>query len=389
ADGQRPPAHRAAQLPAADAARQPDRLLRRRDRHGRQRVPRRSQRRADAHAVVRRPQRRLFVGRPRGAVSSGDYEPHVSLPGSERGRAGKGPGLHAQHDAPADRGAEALAGVGSRHDRVPPPTQPGDPRLSQSVARRHVAGRRQPVGAHSARRARSDRARGRGAHRDAQRQPVSARDARAIFLEPRPARLLLVPPRTPRAPPRALRHRGNRDMSDIEGRPGSPGAPRASAGESEGALAPSLKNLGGHFEAPHLENWLRAQRRLDGEQSNTSVIFGDRLIMKVFRRLADGLNPDLEITRFLTQQTTFRGTPRLAGAVEYSTGARGTFERFADVGGVATLAVLQEYVGGARDGWRWLLDRLAAGDAALDGLRRLGTRTAELHAALATPTPDP
>ena len=278
-------------------------------------------------------------------------------------------------------------------------------------------------------------------------------------------------------------------MSDIEGRPGGPGAPRASAGESEGALAPSLKNLGGHFEAPHLENWLRAQRwfagkarpiggatcrdrirvgpgmlyvvfvgftdvgeferylialraaeptadafddaafcralldvvrrgaevegergtligrpgrafptdlpadvaarRLDGEQSNTSVIFGDRLIMKVFRRLADGLNPDLEITRFLTEQTTFRGTPRLAGAVEYSTGARGTFERFADVGGVATLAVLQEYVGGARDGWRWLLDRLAAGDAALDGLRRLGTRTAELHAALATPTPDP
>src|SRR5207247_1356945 len=128
---------------------------------------------------------------------------------------------------------------------------------------------------------------------------------------------------------------------------------------------------------------------LDGEQSNTSVIFGDRLIMKVFRRLADGLNPDLEITRFLTEQTTFRGTPRLAGALEYSTGARGTFERFADVGGVATLAVLQEYVGGARDGWRWLLDRLAAGDAALDGLRRLGTRTAELHAALATPTPDP
>jgi maltokinase len=130
-------------------------------------------------------------------------------------------------------------------------------------------------------------------------------------------------------------------------------------------------------------------RRIDGEQSNTSIVFGDRVIMKVFRRLADGINPDLEITRFLTEHTTFRGTPRLAGALEYFADGRGAIERFADVGGMATLAVLQEYVAGGRDGWRWLLDRLAAGDAALDALRRLGTRTAELHAALATPTADP
>ena len=130
-------------------------------------------------------------------------------------------------------------------------------------------------------------------------------------------------------------------------------------------------------------------RRIAGEQSNTSVVFGDRVIMKVFRRLADGLNPDLEITRFLTEHTTFRGTPRLAGALEYFADGRGAIERSADVGGMVTLAVLQEYVAGGRDGWRWLLDRLAAGDSALDALRRLGMRTAELHAALATPTADP
>ena len=129
-------------------------------------------------------------------------------------------------------------------------------------------------------------------------------------------------------------------------------------------------------------------RRLQGEQSNTSVVFGDRLIMKVFRRLSDGLNPDLEITRFLTEHTTFRGTPRLAGALEYYPGDSGTRERFADVGGVVTVAVLQEYVAGGQDGWRFILERLAAGDAALDALRRLGTRTAELHTALATPTSD-
>jgi maltokinase len=129
--------------------------------------------------------------------------------------------------------------------------------------------------------------------------------------------------------------------------------------------------------------------RLKGEQSNTSVVFGDRLIMKVFRRLSDGLNPDLEITRFLTEHTTFRGTPRLAGALEYYADNRGAVERFADVSGVVTLAVLQEYVAGARDGWDFMLDRLAAGDAALDALRRLGTLTAQLHTALATPTADP
>lgn len=123
----------------------------------------------------------------------------------------------------------------------------------------------------------------------------------------------------------------------------------------------------------------RSTRRVAGEQSNSSVVFGDALIMKLFRRLADGINPDLEITRFLTEQTTFRGTPRLAGALEYH----------AADGAVATLAVVQEYVGGARDGWRWMLDRLAAGDASLDALRRLGARTAELHQALATPTSDP
>jgi len=119
-------------------------------------------------------------------------------------------------------------------------------------------------------------------------------------------------------------------------------------------------------------------RRLDGEQSNTSVVFGDVLILKHFRRLAVGVNPDVEITGFLTERTAFRHTPRLAGSLEYR-----------DADGGWALAMAQELVTDARDGWRWLLGRLAAGDAALGALGTLGRRTAELHLALAADGREP
>jgi predicted trehalose synthase len=119
-------------------------------------------------------------------------------------------------------------------------------------------------------------------------------------------------------------------------------------------------------------------RRLAGEQSNTSVIFGEALIVKHFRRLAAGVNPDVEVTGFLTERTSFRATPRLAGSLEYR-----------DAAGAWTLAMAQELVGNARDGWRWLLGRLAAGDAALGPLATLGRRTAELHLALASDPLEP
>ena len=119
-------------------------------------------------------------------------------------------------------------------------------------------------------------------------------------------------------------------------------------------------------------------RRLSGEQSNTSIVFGDTLILKQFRRLAVGVNPDIEITRFLTEHTDFRHTPRLCGSLEYR-----------DAGGACALAMAQELVGDARDGWRWLLDRLASGDTALASLRTLARRTAELHLALAADPAEP
>jgi maltose alpha-D-glucosyltransferase/alpha-amylase len=137
-------------------------------------------------------------------------------------------------------------------------------------------------------------------------------------------------------------------------------------------------------------------RRLGGEQSNTSVAFGDRLIMKHFRRLADGPNPEEEMTRFLTERAHFPHTPHLAGHLEYRrAGAR------------ATLAVVQELVTGARDGWEWMCSALdvfyrEAGRTAPDRARvrslaaptlaaldRLGAVTGALHHALASDRTDP
>ena len=123
-------------------------------------------------------------------------------------------------------------------------------------------------------------------------------------------------------------------------------------------------------------------RLVGGEQSNTSVVLGERFMLKHFRKLAEGVNPETEIARFLTERTAFASTPRLAGHLEYRD-ARG---------GVTSLAVVQTLVPDAVDGWRWTLDRLREPDgpaATVEALRRLGTRTGELHQALASHARDP
>jgi trehalose synthase-fused probable maltokinase len=123
-------------------------------------------------------------------------------------------------------------------------------------------------------------------------------------------------------------------------------------------------------------------RQVGGEQSNTSIVFGDLVIVKHFRRLAVGVNPDLEITRYLTEAAAFPHTPALAGWLEYEA-----------PDGTATLAVAQSLVAGARDGWEWVLAALRDDARRVEtrpALRRLGEVTARLHLALAAaPASDP
>ncbi len=160
-------------------------------------------------------------------------------------------------------------------------------------------------------------------------------------------------------------------------------------------------------------------RRSSAEQSNSSIFFGDRLIMKLFRRQQFGANPDVEIGRFLTEQTAFRNIAPFGGSIDYlpaSAAAAVSPEP-------ATLAMLQALVQNEGDGWQWTLDELvryyeACGasqfpatqlprpGAAIDphspamqhakdfagvylsAACTLGRRTAEMHLALATPAKD-
>jgi malto-oligosyltrehalose trehalohydrolase/4-alpha-glucanotransferase len=132
-------------------------------------------------------------------------------------------------------------------------------------------------------------------------------------------------------------------------------------------------------------------RRGSAEQSNTSIRIGDGAILKVLRKLEDGVHPELEMGRFLTETAEFAATPPLLGWTELEG---------AESGGAVTLSILQSFVPNRGDGWSWVRARLAAGTepgaggaAALDEvtswLGALARRTAELHAALAIDTSDP
>jgi len=89
-------------------------------------------------------------------------------------------------------------------------------------------------------------------------------------------------------------------------------------------------------------------RLLSAEQSNSSVAFGETFFLKLYRRVDEGLNPDLEIGRFLTEQG-FEHTARVAGALELKRGGRRA---------ATTLGILHGYVANEGDAWSYTLDHL-------------------------------
>ncbi len=157
-------------------------------------------------------------------------------------------------------------------------------------------------------------------------------------------------------------------------------------------------------------------RPIKAEQSNSSIIYGDRVILKFFRRAEEGDNPDLEIGRFLTERKDFPHIPAVAGWIDY----KGKDDR------EMCLGILQAFVPNVGDAWQFTLKALSSYwnqarkyseahlepvpqhegpvtahrqnlpapvldhiNPYLDAVHLLGKRTAELHLALASEPTDP
>lgn len=118
-------------------------------------------------------------------------------------------------------------------------------------------------------------------------------------------------------------------------------------------------------------------RPVGAEQSNTSIVFDEELILKVFRRLEAGINPELELLRFLTAHG-FENIAQLAGWYAYSGGQMD-----------ATLGILQRFIVG-EDGWDRALATMAnEPERFLESLHRLGEVTGRMHAVLGSDSSDP
>ncbi len=180
-------------------------------------------------------------------------------------------------------------------------------------------------------------------------------------------------------------------------------------GKLLGFAGPALRLSGSANDQP------LAPRLLGAEQSNTSIAYGDRLLLKLFRKIEAGLNPELELGRFLTERVGFEHAPALVGWLEHRTGRNETY----------TLAVMHRMVANQGDAWQFTLGELgryyeqaastlASGRAPaanslvellhqakphplaeeligayLDAARLMGRRAAELHRALSSDCEDP
>ena len=171
--------------------------------------------------------------------------------------------------------------------------------------------------------------------------------------------------------------------------------------------------LSEHSEA----DLLRDGRVIGKEQSNTALLYGNALFFKIFRKLEEGIQPDIEVVRFLSEKTPYRHIPQFAGSIEYRRGGHRP----------VAIAVVQEFVPNRGDGWGYALrlvtryfDRVCSlpvrretrppapsspldvaqtgrlplprqliGRDALKMATLLGTRTGELHLALASDRRDP
>lgn len=155
----------------------------------------------------------------------------------------------------------------------------------------------------------------------------------------------------------------------------------------------------------------------NAEQTNSCVVYGQEFMLKLYRKLEEGINPDIEIEKFLTEKTDFAHVPRFAGAMEWHDS---TYVPM-------SIAILTEFVANEGTGWKMALDALSSyyekvlahkeadkeiakykethlydrlkaleplleeliGVGYLEAFRLLGQRTGEMHLALSSRPDDP
>jgi len=185
---------------------------------------------------------------------------------------------------------------------------------------------------------------------------------------------------------------------------------RGAAGELQAAATGVFRRLRGSPGAALEASLMKV------EQTNTSISYGDRFVLKILRRVEEGINLDLEIGRFLTEKTTFTHNAPVAGFLEYRRNRQEPI----------TLGILHGFVANQGDAWKYTLDALGHYFEAalaqpveriaellppkpllamtreelsplaiemigpyLESARLLGQRTGELHLALASRSGDP
>ena len=166
-----------------------------------------------------------------------------------------------------------------------------------------------------------------------------------------------------------------------------------------------LCGVGSNVLAQESDNRVPSSQVLNAEQSNSSMLFENRFFLKLYRKLEDGMNPDVELTRYLSEDQHFPHVPAFVGAIEYR---RPRVEP-------TVVALLQAAAPNEGDAWRLTLDAvgryyervlgrksdlqsaaIAPGpllDELVGGIfpekaKLLGRRTAEMHLALAANTSD-
>jgi maltose alpha-D-glucosyltransferase / alpha-amylase len=145
---------------------------------------------------------------------------------------------------------------------------------------------------------------------------------------------------------------------------------------------------------------------LGAEQSNSSMLFADKFFLKLYRKLEDGVNPDVEVTRFLTERTGFGNVPAFSGAIEYRR----------EKSPPTVVCLLQNAIQAEADAWTMTLDHVGryyervlarkaqvqnettptaalieelVGGIYPEKAKLLAQRTGELHLALASVRDDP